>query len=194
MQLLRGCPWCHLNSALPPLFSIHLSACVPKHFCLMTSSLCFSQFSPLIDPLLLLLFFFFYLHYYVECWLCSVLCYNGMRDWESESEQWVCCLLVSTAILPSFSPRRAPHGQRTHGEDKQLFGFDNRCQWDLSLTVSVFVHKRVCLWESVNVFVWGFQREYRSRMAKHRVYSLSFLAQGKVRHVSIHRHKTLEAN
>lgn len=171
MQLLRGCPLCHLNSALPPLFSIHLSACVPKHFCLMTSSLCFSQFRPLIDhypPLPLL-------STSTTMWNvdCAVY-YNGMRDWESTSEQWVCCLLVSTAILASFSPRRAPHSQRTNGKDKQLFGFDNRCQRDLSLSVYVCVWVCLCLWDSMDVIVWGFQRDYRSRMAKHQVCSLSF--------------------
>ncbi len=141
MQLLRGCPRCHLNSALPPLFSIHLSACVPKHFCLMTSSLWFSQFRPLIDPLS------FYQHYYVQCWLCSVLCYNGMRDWESTSEQWVCCLLVSTAILASFSPRRAPHGQCTHMERTSSYSILTTSASETSAWLSV------CVFVSVRVFV-----------------------------------------
>lgn len=136
MQLLRGRPWCRLNSAPPLVYASIFFACIPKHFCYMTSYLWFSQFRLLIEPLFsissdphgMLI---------VRC--------NSTRDWESKSEQWVYCLLMSTAIWASLSPERAPLGQHTVWKDKQLYRFDNRHQGDPSLTVTV------CLW----VFVRG---------------------------------------
>ena len=175
MQLLRGFPWCHLNSALPPLFSIHLSACVPKHFCLMTSSLRFSQFRLLIDPLPL-----------SPAPLCRLLIVQRViMAWGTGSPA---ASSLSPRVNSHFS-REGHHMASAHAERTSSYlVLTTPCQRDLSLAV-----KHACLWESANVIVWGFQRHYRSGMAKHQVHSF-FLAQGKVRHVSIHRHKALEAN
>jgi len=140
LQLLRGCPLCHLNSALPlclvSIFQhVHLSIFVWWHLlCGFHSSDCW------LTPSILLA---------QPCEM-LIVWYNGMQDSESKSQQWVCCLLVLIAISAFFSPGRGPHSQNTHGKDKQLFCFDNQCQWDLRLTVSVCC---VC----VHAFVWVYE-------------------------------------
>lgn len=143
MQLLRGCPRCHLNNALPfylaPIFRhMYLSIFVWWHVVRgFHSSDCLS---PPPHPFASAL-------WHVECWLCSIMAWGT----ESESEQRVCCLLVSTGILACFSPRRAQHGQHTTQKGQAVILF-----WQLVPVrprpdfqcVCVCVCRRVCagLW------------------------------------------------
>lgn len=185
MQLLRGFPWCHLNSALPPVFSIHLSACVPKHFCLMTSSLCFSQFRPLADPQVS--GGFLGEQGRGACWLRREQRYDGVRDWEVS---WLSCL--STTISACCSQRRAPHGQHAHTvwagiEFWQALPArpqpDCQCACS-SVDLCARVHECYC-------------RRFPERPLEQngQIPGIFFLilARGKVRRVSIHRHEALEA-
>lgn len=153
MQLLRGFPWCHLNSALPPLFSIRLSACVPKHFCLMTSffvvfTVQAADWPPSFSTSQLLC-------RNVDCAVYCVIMAWGTGSPAASS--------LSSRVNSHFSLLLTEKGtawpQRTHGKDKQLFGFDNQCQRDLSLTVSVCICKWVCVCESLWMLLSEVSRE-----------------------------------
>lgn len=171
MQLLSCFPWCHLNSALPPLFSIHLSACVPKHFCLMISSLWFSQFRPLIDPL------FLNQHYMrnVDCPV--VLC---IMVWGTGSPV---VSLLSSCVNSHFNPlsqREGHHMAGTHGKDMRWFDFDSHCQRDLSLTVNVSVSVCRCV-SCLRVYCLRFPQRLPEQNGQIPGIFFFFLAQGKVR-------------
>lgn len=181
MQLLRGCPRCHLNNALTlylaPIFRyMYLSIFVWWHVVRgFHSSDCLSPPNP--PPFASAL-------WHVECWLCGIMAWGT----ESESEQRVCCLLVSTGILACFSPRRAQHGQHTTQKRQAVILF-----WQL-----VPVRPRpdcqcVCVCVCVRVFVLVYEyvcQSFPERLGEQNGQTpsiLFFLAQGKVRHVSIHR-------
>lgn len=188
MQLLRGFPWCHLNSALPPVFSIHLSASVPKHFCLMTSSLCFSQFRPLADPQFLGCFFFkrtrpqsMLIAAWAALWRCEGL----------GSEFAVTFVNNHFSLLLTVKGTTWP--ARTHGKARAGIWFwqplparpqpDCQCVCS-SVYLCARVHECYC-------------RRFPERLLEQngQIQGIFFLilARGKVRRVSIHRHEALEA-
>lgn len=189
MQLLRGFPWCHLNSALPPVFSIHLSACVPKHFCLMTSSLCFSQFRPLADPPVFGFFFFL-----KPARPQSMLIAAWAAQWRREG---LGSELAVTFVNSHFSLLLTEKGTtwpaRTHRKVWAGIGFwqalparpQPDCQGGCSsVDLCARVHECYC------------QRFPERPLEQNgQIPGIFFLilARGKVRRVSIHRHEALEA-
>lgn len=150
MQLLRGSPSCHLNSALPLCLAsifqhLYLSIFVWWHL------LCGFHSSGrwLAPPFLTRT-----AARNVDCAVCCVIMVR-----ETGSPVVGYCHFVSTAILVCYSQWRAPHGHRTHRKDVQLFCFDNHCHWNFSLSV--------CVCEPMSVIVWGFQRSSQSRTRFH---------------------------